>query len=393
MSGRILFLSGEYPPMRGGVGDYTAHLVAGVAAAGWESAVLTSRRAGGTDDPRVLARIDRWDWTLAQRVRQAITEVGADLVHIQYQTGAFAMHPAVNLLPRRLRRGATRCPVLTTFHDLLDPYLFPKAGPARRWVTRALARGSTAVVATNELDRGELVVLRGNEREPVLIPIGSNLPVADGHDPAEVRSALGLEEGECAVGFFGFLTQDKGVDLLLDALESLPGGRRVRLILVGGTLAETDLANAAYLRDLRGRIAATSVPVTSTGYLAPEEVARTLAALDLIVLPFRRGASLRNGTLVAAARSGTAVLTTDPQEHDSLAPLAGGESLWLVPPGDAEALRHGINVLLGDPGLRRRLATAAQAAARVFDWEAIVDRHIALYECLLGRVGDNHGRD
>lgn len=382
--GRVLFVTGEYPPMRGGIGDYTARLVAALAETGWQASVLTAKAAGTRDDPRLLPWVGRWDWTAGRTVRRAVEETGADLVHIQYQTGAFAMHPVVNLLPAMLRGVRPRVPVVVTFHDLRTPYLFPKAGPVRRWANRMLAIGAEGIVVTNAHDRARLARWPRVAARTVTIPIGSNLPDPGAVDPGPTRDRLGIAEGETAVGFFGFLTRDKGVDLLLDALERLRE-HRVRLVIVGGGLGDTDAANAAYHRSLRERLARSRVPSTVTGHLAPVDAAESLAALDLIALPFRQGASLRNGTLIAAVRSGTPVVTTDPAPDDSLDPLVGGESVWLVPPGDVDALARAISLLLGDASLRARLRDAARGAAAAFDWSHIAEHHAALYDCVLGK--------
>ncbi|HET9015365.1 MAG TPA: glycosyltransferase [Thermomicrobiaceae bacterium] len=382
-SRRVLLVSGEYPPMHGGIGDYAERLVTALRDVGWDAAILTSRTAGNNPDPRVLPWIGRWDWSAVNEVARAALETDADVVHVQYQTGAFGMHPAINLLPQLLRRAGRRVPVVTTFHDLLPPYLFPKAGPARRWVNRALALGSRALVVTNELDRQALARSPRLARRTVLIPIGSNLPSITDADLATGRAALSIADGERAIGFFGFLTEDKGVDLLIEALEQLPG-HRPRLVVVGGTLGETDIANGAYHHRMRQRLETSSVPVTATGYLPPDAASAALAVLDLIVLPFRHGASLRSGTLIAAVRSGAPVLTTDPSPGDSLAPLVAGDSLWLVPPGDAASLARGIDLLLSDPALRDRLRGAARAATEAFSWDAIAARHADLYAQVLG---------
>ena len=49
-------------------------------------------------------------------------------MNIQYQTAAYGMSPFIHFLPDALRP----IPVVTTFHDLRFPYLFPKAGRAAR---------------------------------------------------------------------------------------------------------------------------------------------------------------------------------------------------------------------------------------------------------------------
>ena len=385
MKGPVLIVSAEYPPMHGGIGDYTARLVAALADNGWHARVLTSR-AARSEDPRVLADVERWHWNITDQIREALRRTNAKTLHIQYQTGAYAMHPAINFAPRRLGKGRGAPSVITTFHDLLPPYLFPKAGPAREWVTRALAKGSDAVIVTNAQDLEYLALQPDILRRIQVIPIGSNLPDIPPIERTAVRQKLGVpEESEHVIGFFGFLTEDKGVDVLLQALSDLPYTSRPALVIVGGGLAQTDQANRTYHERLTRQMNDAAFPVIRTGHLPPSEAAAALRAMDLVVLPFRDGASLRRGTLIAAMRAGAAVVTTDPGTDTSLEPLIGGESLWLVPPGEPDALRAGIQTLLGNQSLRERLANQALAQGTSFDWNAIAQQHIEIYEALLAR--------
>jgi len=364
--------------MHGGVGDYTARLADALVQQGWDVAVLTRVKAAGS--PFVAGTVERWSWGITRVVRQVARETGAALIHLQYQTGAFAMHPVVNLLPYTVRGW----PLVTTFHDLRGPYLFPKAGPLRDWLNRSLARRSAAVIATNPEDAALLGRDQRVRERLHCIRIGSNLPPPSGADPRESRRQLGVPIDRPAVGFFGFLTRDKGIDLLLVALESLPEPRPA-LVLVGGGLADTDQANAEYVSWLGQRLVESAIPVIQVGYRSPQEAADLLSALDLVVLPFRAGASLRNGTLIAALACGAAIVTTAPPRPEWLHPLYDREHIWLVPPGDSEALRSAIATLLADPGTRERLRRAASLASSAFAWHDIAHWHIGLYETLLTR--------
>lgn len=392
MNQRVLFITGEYPPMLGGISDYTERLAGAMSDSGWEPWILTHKASGANPDPRVLSRITKWDWRLSGNVSQAITDSGADIVHIQYQTGAFAMHPAINLLPLLLRRRERRVPVVTTFHDLRKPYLFPKAGVIRRWANRALAFGSAGIVVTNNDDHQQLMRFPSLAHRTEIIPLGGSLPESNLTDPEAARSRLGIDAAACAIGFFGFVTQDKGLDPLIDALESLPASRP-HLVIVGGELADTDLTGSGYAQQIRKRLNETPVPVTITGHLDAQAAADTLAVLDLIVLPFRSGATLRSSSLVAAVRTGTAVLTTAPRNYDSLWPLQGGESIRLVPSGDVHALAREIQALLADRTGRQRLGERGKAAAQAFDWTTIASRHSGFYSRILGESGRTRGND
>ena len=99
----MLFVTGEYPPMVGGVGRFTAELAQALQAGGAQVAVLTDAQvpaSSGPDAVRVLAQRGGWGWRLLRDVPVCARAVGADWVHVQYQTAAYGMHPAINALPR-----------------------------------------------------------------------------------------------------------------------------------------------------------------------------------------------------------------------------------------------------------------------------------------------------
>lgn len=411
--------------MQGGVGDYSHAIARGLAARGVQVGVLTSLKAAGQTQPEaegsaysVLPIVSGWGWSSLRLVARHAREFSADVVHIQYQTGAYAMHPAINLLPQFVRRltpsPALRAPpppllnerrsgegeggrgvgvrTATTFHDLLVPYLFPKAGPVRGWVTRQLARTSDAVIATNEQDHAQLAAWN---IQASLIPIGSNIPTAPpaGYHRSAWRAQLGIAPDEILLCHFGFVNARKGCDTLIRALAELPN---VRLLMIGGQTGASDPTNAASLEQVRVLIAEQGLSdrVLWTGFTAPDAVTGNFLASDLCVLPYRQGASYQHGTLMAALAHGMPIITTRPRplvdssaglpvRHASLPPLCDGENCLLVSPDDPHALAQAIARAAASPDLRAKMSAGARALAQHFTWDRIVEQHVELYRRLL----------
>ncbi len=399
----VLLITGEYPPTVGGVGDYTATLAAHLRAGGAHVGVLTGRGPGGAAEVGVARTVADWGPGSWGAVARAIREERPDVVHIQYQAGAFDGRGAITLLPWRLaRRGPSAPPTVVTFHDLRAPYLFPKAGPLRPRALRLLARGCAVTIATNGDDWAQL---RGDPALAMrlrLIPIGSNIPPlpATGHTAARaaIRAALGLGPGTILIAYFGLVSAGKGVATLLDALGRARalGLTDYHLLLIGGEASVTDRATFASGRegrreggrDLAGALAAAGLAAhaTVTGALPADAVAAHLAAVDLITLPFLDGASWRRGSLLAALASGVPTITTTPPPgHDArgqLPHLRDDAGVLLVPPDDAAALAAALARLAGDAPLRARLATTGRALADAFDWATIARAHLNLYSAL-----------
>lgn len=379
---KLLLISGEYPPMEGGVADFTAIVGERLARRGATVHVLTSEQAGNGSRPdsgvTVHARLADWGFrSLYGAVRDLVDRFAPDLINIQYQTAAFGMHPAINMLPRTVRD----VPVVTTFHDLKVPYLLPKAGALRRWVNFDLARHCQAVIATNAQDQAALE--RDSQVKRIeMIPIGSNIPcrLPAGYDRAIWRGQWGVSNRTTLASFFGFLNDSKGAIELIEALKQLVTDELpVDLVMIGGAVSSSNASNQVYYDRVKNAIAELDLQdhVFWTGYVSNEEVSAAFNSADICVLPFADGASFRRGSLMAALVHGAPIISTYPQV--SIPELVHGENIYLVPPGDSAAVANAIRDLARDEALRQRLALGARELARLFDWDTIADRTLALF--------------
>src|SRR3974377_197466 len=193
------------------------------------------------------------------------------------------MHVCVNLLCSAGVRRMIKIPIVTTFHDLLVPYLFPKAGPLRWRVVEYLARKSDAVIVTNEEDLARLSNLHA--KRPIsnlyAIPIGSNIdPRSAGEfDQTVERAHWGVQPGEHILGYFGFLSLGKGGSDLMQALKILSDRSvPVKLLLIGGRTGSSDPTNVEYAAQVEHLMNSLGVKerVIATGYLEAPEVSRAL---------------------------------------------------------------------------------------------------------------------
>ena len=391
---KIGFVTGEFPPMQGGVGAFTQELARAMGADGHVIHIITSRKAKPEGMLRSLSTrrepedlrfawlhpwIGRWRWpSLAQVVDVAI-RFELDILNIQYQAAAYNMNSAaINFLPWRIK-GVL--PTVVTFHDLRTPYLFPKAGPLREKAVFSMARWAYGAITTNRADFDRL---RQKALTPVAeIPIGSNIKTyTPNHiEIAEVRDKLKLAAHDLLLGYFGFLNASKGADTLLQALAQLDG--RFHLVFIGGQTGASDNTNADFLAQTRQLVDNLGLAdrVHWSGYLADERVSTYLQAADIMVMPYRDGVSLRRGTLMAALAHGRPLISTIPAEP--IPQLAHGENIWLVVPDDAAALTQAVKALAADPDLRGRLGQGAEKLAGLFSWDKIADQTIEFYQKIL----------
>lgn len=374
--------------MRGGVGAYTAALAQALVGLHLDVSVVTSRQAAAKEQwaftVPVYPIVDRWDWRIWQRLPALAHQIGATCLHVQYQTAAFAMNPAINLAPGLWRRGR-RLSVAWTYHDLLVPYLWPKAGERiRRWITLRPTQTSQIVVATNEGDYQQLASLH-RPATLLKIPIGSNIAVHE-LSPGErevARAQRGYHTETLLIGYFGFLNRSKGgLTLVRTLYELVQQGHDAHLLMIGERVGTSDLTNDAYLQEVEALIATLGLHdrVQWTGHLDDEGVSAALHLVDVLLMPYNDGASLRRGTLMAGLAHGCAIVTTTPQSP--LPELVDGRDLRYVPPENPQAAAHVIAQLAATPSLRHALGTGARTQSQQFTWSAIAAHHYQAYTTL-----------
>ncbi|MCD4737810.1 MAG: glycosyltransferase family 4 protein [Anaerolineae bacterium] len=377
---RIAIITGEYPPLEGGVGDFTRELGQNLARQGHELHILTTL---ATENPErvedgmtVHRKIKNWDWATYSQMTEWLHKYDPDIINIQYQIAAYQLQAGITLYPR-WQSHHLRAPIVTTFHDLLPPYLFPKASALRHWAVRQLAQYSDGVIVTNGKDYTALSDFLGEDPQPLirLIHIGSNIsphPPA-GYNSQHWRQAHQIPTKALLLGFFGFLNRSKGIEYLLEALQLLHTQHHLpaHLVFIGGRTGDSDITNSTYAAQIDALVEEYGLEahIHCTGYTRPTEVSAALLAADICTLPYREGVNLRRGTLHACLAHGRAIVTTQPPVK--IEQLPDEKVVLLVPPEDGAALATAIQRLHQDPALRTTLEKNAGDLAAKFSWKRI----------------------
>lgn len=381
---RAGLVTGEYPPMQGGVGDFTRQLAQGLVRHGLDIHVLTSDRsvASSTAGLTVHPAVRSWSFLALLRLRALARRLKLDVLNLQYQAAAYGLSGPIHFLPQW-----AGVPVVVTFHDLRVPYLFPKAGRLRLAAMTHLARSAAGVIATDAADAEELQG-RGGLRHLVRIPIGSNIAPAPpaGYDRDAWRASLGVRPDEMLLGYFGFLNESKGGDTLISALAILDDRKaRAKLLLIGGHTGSSDSANVAFEAKIERQISryGLGARIMRTGFVETPQVSGHLLACDAVILPYRDGVSFRRGSLMAALAHGCAVITTEPARK--MPELQDGANIRLVPADSPAALVLAITELLQARDLRARLGQGALELAATISWDAIAGRTLEFYRSIVAQ--------
>jgi glycosyltransferase involved in cell wall biosynthesis len=178
--------------------------------------------------------------------------------------------------------------------------------------------------------------------------------------------------------YVGRFTEVKRVGLLIEAHAAARArfARRAPLALLGGFPGEWEGEHP--LETVR-RVGAQDVFLA--GWHEHDELADFLAASDVLVLPSVR--EQFGQVLVEAMACARPVVAVD--AHGPAEVVADGETGWLVPPDDRDALADALVEAVDRPQERRRRgAAAARAAAERFAWPALARRVAEVYAEVVG---------
>lgn len=282
----------------------------------------------------------------------------ADLVHI---TGVHLWNlPLVGLLRRRRR------PVVHTLHDL-DPHHGVRFARLIRLWNRLIVHSATHILVHGRRYQAQLIADGLNPTRVTCVPL---LHGFWGYDPARPTPVAGQRTKGTAhparVLFFGRVEPYKGVDNLLTAWRQVHAAYPDAQLVVAGPLARDialpPLPAGVELRNRR---------------IEDAEALALFAASDLLVLPYR---DATQSALVAAAyalcRPVLVAQTGALPEY-----VIDGQTGWVVPPMDVDALASTLQHALADPRRLARMGRAGRAwydDQRRLEWQSLVEMYRSL---------------
>ena len=224
-----------------------------------------------------------------------------------------------------------------------------------RALTRPVLHNARRILVVSE-DLGRVAVdgYGADPRRIRVIPNGCDAAIFHPQDRGAARAALGIPEQARLVVYIGRLVPEKGLRELLDAMDMLAGtDPAVSLAMIGEGPMRAELeARIAAMPAGRARL---------VGAQPPADVARWMAAADLVTLPsYSEG---HPNVLVEAAACGRPVVATP---VGGIPEVVDGATGILVPPRDAPALAGGLREVLA------RIWDGSALAARFSrDWEQV----------------------
>ena len=228
----------------------------------------------------------------------------------------------------------------------------------------------TRIVTVSESVRKTMVASGVAADKVEVIHHGTNVAefVQITEDPRTARQSLGLADDVLAVGIAGRIAPEKGHRVLLEALARLGDRYPLRLVIIGDGPFEPEVRATVKALKLEDR-------VIFAGFRG--DINNVINALDIMTLP-----STWNEPCAAVVQQGMAMSKPVVGTRAGGTPemIVDGETGFLVPPSDPDALAEAIARLSGDAFLRRRLGQAGRLRVEaLFTLQTMTDKVEALY--------------
>ncbi|MFM8973525.1 MAG: glycosyltransferase family 4 protein [Actinomycetota bacterium] len=288
---------------------------------------------------------------------RAVRERRPDLAHVIY------LNPFVDALS--LRALARRVPLVATVHDVAPHERRMPVGVQRRALEREYGAAGALVVHHDWVRRrlvDEFDLDPSTIHEVPLQVIPAPLVAVDGRDgPPEVL-------------FFGTFRRNKGLDVLLEAINRIPAGIECRFVIAGRGFADVEAAvHEAAARDPR--------VVAEVGYATAVRKAELYARAYVNVLPYTAFES-QSGVLQDAYANGVPLIVT---EVGALGETVRSEgSGWVVAPRDPDALAGAIVTAILDAPARDGFGAAMARIAEARSPARVGARLRDVYGAVLG---------
>jgi glycosyltransferase involved in cell wall biosynthesis len=360
----------------GGVERGTVEIAAALAQAGWRSLVASSggpmvreiERAGAehvllplaTKNPLVIHRnIDRL--TALIEARQI------DLVHARSRAPAWSAFYAVQRTRRRF---------VTTFHNI-----YGGENRLKRAYNAIMARGERVIAISDFVAAHARSVYHVDPSQLRVIPRGVDLTRFDPEAISQARiialaAEWRLQDGVPVVILPGRVTRWKGHLAVIEAVARMPHGN-LQVLFVGD-----DQAKPHFRRELVRRI--DQLGVAGVFHIVGDcrDMPAAMMLADVVISASTEPEGFGR-VIVEAQAMGRPVIATD--HGGARETVLSGETGWLVPPGDRDALAGALTQALA-LGADERTAMAARAREWIeerYDTRLMCEATLSVYEELL----------
>lgn len=382
---KILMVSGEFPPMKKGVGDYAFHVAQFLAKQELAVQVVTTENESSSDNffdstLDIHRIISTWTITEVFKIIKLINKSDEKtIVNIQYHCpSVYGRRLMINFLPVILRIFRSKCRVVVTMHGFWEQSLLFKLR------TIPMLRACHGVIFVDRLNTNLIKKYSGKSPNKLkFIQIASNIiPIKSSLEKrSEWRKNLGYGQENIVISYFGAIGPPKGFEYLIAALAELRNQKKLplNLLAIGGFHS---YRNDEYTENIKKIIEDPDIRpwVKIIQEPDPEDCSKLLHCSDFAIFPFINGVAQNSGsTLAALAHQLPTIVTEGPggsrQFYENL-------GVYVVPPKNTKALAQCLSSILNSQEEHVYKQKKAADCDSQLSWNNIADETVDFFHSL-----------
>ncbi len=278
------------------------------------------------------------------------------------------------LLLNRLKRQGKK--VVLTVHEVFPhrPFLGGKAD--RSLIREVYGKADILLAHTQSLKKELVETFSLDPGKIYVVPHGCfDIPPSP-VESSTLKKKYGVPPDRKVLLFFGNIRENKGLDILLEAMKGMKG--EYFLLVTGETAGASEMSPGHY-RSMMERYGLVGSVLWIEKYISDSEAAEFFKIADAVVLPYKRSFHAQSGVLNLAAGFGRPCVVSD---VGGLGELVREYALGVVvEPEDADALGKGIADLFGNIGSTEY---GFQKFRHENSWDSAAEKYIEIYRMLLG---------
>jgi D-inositol-3-phosphate glycosyltransferase len=314
--------------------------------------------------------------------------IAYDLVHANFWLSGIAAS---------LVKQWTHTPFVMTFHALgairrKHQGANDRFPPEREGIERTLAREAAAIIAECPQDRSDLLkYYQAPLDRMVTIPCGFDPGEMSPVDKSDARAFLRLPRDSYVLLQLGRMVRRKGIDTVISGYAAFVREHRpasAYLLIVGGDKQGRDPEAARELSRLQklSRDEGVHNTVIFTGAQPRHRLRYYYSAADVfLTTPWYEPFGM---TPLEAMACGTPVIGSN--VGGIKYSVTEGETGWLVPPRDPQAVARSISMFHQYPWMVEQFGENALARVQSFAWQKVVEKILDLYESVVVQPAPIH---
>lgn len=401
-----------YPPPNlkhiydSGVASYTKNLAEALKAinSNVELHIVTSRENNRSsiyvDNNIMVHRIYERKPTYVFQIFKELAKIRPDIIHIQHEYFLYGKIVSAVLFPLlvRLSKLVSR-KVIVTIHGVI-PFKLINDKDFRKIIG---VRGIPVILKLGILLVTKLITVFADKvivhevflknslirdykvlpQKIVIIPHGiENVkPLPQNKAKKELRL-----EGKIVLLYFGYLSEFKGVDILIESFRYLANNNKYVLIIAGGEhpRLKGNKEYEKYLHSLKEKAKQLSDNIVFTGFVPNEKISTYFSAADIVILPYKAVFSSSGPLSLSIAYEKPFLVSDAFKEVIKIKDVIFRDHTELV---------EKINLILNNKNFRHKLLEYIRLLKKQKKWNEVAKRHLRIYHISLGDNNEGYAGD